>query len=54
MKSTSKLITGLALSSLAWPAFAGFSTAVSEPDTLTLLGVAGVVVAIAAIRRRRK
>ena len=54
MNIFSKLNLTLVLASLAGPAFAGTFVQVSEPGTLTLLGLAGVVVAVAVIRRRRK
>lgn len=54
MNTVSKLISGVVLASLAGVASAGRPVSVSEPDTLALLGVAGVIAAVAAIRRWRK
>ena len=54
MKITNKLMLAAVLASLAGPAFAGRPIEVSEPGTLALLGLAGVVAAVTAIRRRRK
>ena len=46
------LLTGLLVT--AAPAFAFVTPTVPEPDVLSLLGAAGVIGIIAAIRRRRK
>ena len=54
MKNTSKLMFALVLGALAGPALAGGTVTVSEPTTLSLLGLAGVVAAVIAIRKRRK
>lgn len=53
MKRTEKLIIALGLACTAGSAMASF-TVVPEPSTLSLLGMAGVVVAVIAIRKRRK
>ena len=54
MNLISKLLLAPVLAGVAGYAFAGEAVVASEPGTLTLLGLAGVVVAVAAIRRRRK
>ena len=54
MRIISKLNLAIVCATLVEPAFAGRPIEVSEPGTLTLLGLAGVVASVVAIRRRRK
>ena len=55
MNIISKLNLALVLSGLAGTTFAaGEIPAVSEPGTLTLLGLGGVVIVVSALRRWRK
>lgn len=54
MRNRYSIILATLVLSFAGPALAGRPVEVSEPGTLTLLGLAGVVVAVATIRRRRK
>jgi hypothetical protein len=54
MKIIGKLIPGFVLACLTGPALAGAVVAVSEPGTLTLLGLGAVVVAVTVIRGQRK
>jgi hypothetical protein len=54
MKNRYSFILAMLVVYFAGPALAGRPVEVSEPGTLTLLGLAGVVVAAATIRRWRK
>lgn len=54
MNIRSRLLAVAVLAGLAETAFAGEIHQVSEPGTLTLLGLAGVVAVVTVIRRRRK
>jgi hypothetical protein len=54
MNIIGRLVLAPALAGWAGTALAGEFVAVSEPGTLTLLGLAGVGVAVAIIRKRSK
>ena len=53
MQQTIQRILALILALLAGQAFAGETFAVSEPGTLSLLGLAGVIVVAVALRKWR-
>lgn len=54
MESIRKLILALITGCLAGPVLAGEPVPVPEPGILALLGLGGIVVAVAAFRNRHK